>query len=248
MQLRRIFALLSIALLISSAAFAASFNNLAADDKAAADISGKYEGIAKSEAFGEIPLTVNLKSAGGKLTGTIETPQGPATITDGSYADGKVTLKFNAGGNEGTVTATLNGDKIAGKWELGGAGGTLELKKAGGTTPATTTTPAAPPTGAPAAAGDPISGDWDASADAGGMTIPFTLKLKLEGNKVTGSSTSDQGTATLSNGKWEGNKLSFNLDTPQGSITMSGVVKDGKIAGDFDFSGQMTGKWEAKKK
>lgn len=249
MQLRRSFAVLSIALLISSAAFAASFNNLASDDKAAADISGKYEGIAKSEAFGEIPLTVNLKNTGGKLTGTIETPQGPATITDGAYAEGKVTLKFDAGGNEGTVTATLNGDKIVGKWELGGAGGTLELKKASGSTPAATTTPAAPPSSAPKpAVGDPISGDWDGAADAGGMTIPFTLKLKLEGDKVTGSSSSDQGTATISNGKWDGNKLSFSLDTPQGSISMSGVVKDGKIVGDFDFSGQMTGKWEAKKK
>ena len=242
MQLRRSVALLSIALLISSAAFAASFSKLAFDEKAAADISGKYEGVAKSEAFGEIPLTVNLKNAGGKLTGTIETPQGPAQITDGSYADGKVTLKFDAGGNEGTVTATLSGDKIVGKWELGGAGGTLELKKAGGSTPA------APSSGAPAAAGDPISGEWDGSADAGGMTIPFTLKLKLEGNTVTGSSSSDQGTATISNGKWDGNKLSFSLDTPQGSITMTGMVKDGKINGDFDFSGQMTGKWQAKKK
>ena len=240
MQLRRSVALLAIALLISSVALAAPFNRLALDDKA--DISGKYEGVAKSEAFGEIPLTVNLKNTGGKLSGTIETPQGPANITDGSYADGKVTLKFDAGGNEGVVTATLNGDRIVGKWELGGAGGTLDLKKAGGTTPS------ASPAPAPAAGGDPISGDWDGSADAGGMTIPFTLKLKLDGNKVTGTSTSDQGSATISNGKWDGNKLSFSLDTPQGAITMTGVVKDGKIAGDFDFSGQMTGKWEAKKK
>jgi hypothetical protein len=80
------------------------------------------------------------------------------------------------------------------------------------------------------------------------MTIPFTLKLKLDGNKVTGTSSSDQGSAAISNGKWDGNKLTFSLDTPQGSITMSGVVKEGKITGDFDFSGQMTGKWEAKKK
>ncbi|HKQ05929.1 MAG TPA: hypothetical protein VJ464_12405 [Blastocatellia bacterium] len=246
MQLRKTFALLLMALLISSTALAASFNN-PADDKAA-DISGKYEGIAKSEAFGEIPLTVNLKNNGGKLTGTIETPQGPANITDGSYADGKLTLKFDAGGNEGTVTATLAGEKIVGKWELGGASGTLDLKKAGGSTPAAVSTPAAPAGAPKAATGDPVSGDWEAAADAGGMTIPFTLKLKLEGDKVTGTSTSDQGTATLSNGKWDGNKLSFSLDTPQGSITMSGAVKEGQINGDFDFAGQMTGKWSAKKK
>src|SRR5262249_9772748 len=159
MQLRRLLTVLSIALLISSAAFATTRNYRATDEKAAADISGKYEGVAKSESFGDIPLTVNLKHAGGKLSGTIEPPQGPASITDGSYADGKVTLKFDAGGNEGTVTATLNGDKIVGKWELGGANGTLELKKsAGGSTPA-----AAPPSteaAKPAPGGDPITGIW----------------------------------------------------------------------------------------
>ena len=245
MQLRRVFTVLSIALLISSAAFATTRNNWVADEKAAADISGKYEGVAKSESFGDIPLTVNLKSTAGKLSGTIETPQGPAAITDGSYADGKVTLKFDAGGNEGTVTAMLNGDKIVGKWELGGAGGTLELKKAGGASIPAVAAPVAPAAGP---GGDPISGIWDGSADAGGTTIPFKLTLKLAGDKVTGTSESDQGSVALSNGKWDGSKLTFTLDTPQGSIALTGLVKDGKIAGDFDFAGQMTGKWEAKKK
>jgi hypothetical protein len=29
---------------------------------------------------------------------------------------------------------------------------------------------------------------------------------------------------------------------------MTAMLKDGKLNGDFDFAGQMTGKWEAKKK
>jgi hypothetical protein len=238
--------MLSIALLISSAAFATTLYKPAADEKGAADITGKYEGAAKSESFGDIPLTVNLKNTSGKISGTIETPQGPASITGGTYADGKVTLKFDAGGNEGTVTATVNGDKIVGKWELGGAGGTLELKRSGAAMAT------APTTGAMAApmatAGDPLSGIWDGSADAGGMTIPFKLTLKLADGKVTGTSESDQGSVQVSNGKFDGNKLTFTLDTPQGSIALTGMVKDGKINGDFDFAGQMQGKWEAKKK
>jgi hypothetical protein len=95
---------------------------------------------------------------------------------------------------------------------------------------------------------DPISGEWDAVADAAGTSFPFTLKLKLEGDKVTGSSDSAQGTAPLSKGTFSANKLSFSLESQNGAIVMSAMVKDGKLNGDFDFAGQMTGKWEAKKK
>ena len=155
-----------------------------------------------------------------------------------------MSLKFDAGGNEGTVTATLVGDKITGKWDVAGTGGNLELKRVG-------TAAAAEPKkeeAKPAPSGDPITGEWDASADAQGMTIPFKLQLKLEGNKVTGTSTSDQGNAALSKGTWSNNKLAFSLDTPNGAIGFTAMLKDGKLVGDFDFAGQMTGKWEAKKK
>ena len=55
MQLRRIITLLSVALLVftSSVAFGASFNPQA---KPASDpVSGKYEGVAKSDQIGDIP-------------------------------------------------------------------------------------------------------------------------------------------------------------------------------------------------
>ncbi|HXF40733.1 MAG TPA: hypothetical protein VN687_13530, partial [Blastocatellia bacterium] len=209
-------------------------------------LSGKYEGVAKSDQMGDIPLTVEIKNDGGKLSGKIDTPQGPAAITGGTFDNGKIVMKFDAGGNEGTVTAMLDGDKISGKWELGGQGGPLELKRAG---MAAAAAPASAAGGSSASASpDPISGEWDAVADAAGTSFPFTLKLKLDGDKVTGSSDSAQGSAPLSKGTFSANKLSFSLDTPNGAITMTAMVKDGKLNGDFDFAGQMTGKWEAKKK
>src|SRR5262249_22614180 len=185
-----------------------------------------------------------IKNENGKITGKIETPQGPAAITGGTYDNGKIIMKFDAGGNEGTVTATLDGDKITGKWELAGQGGGLELKRAATAAGGAAAAKPAPPA-PPAAGGDPISGEWDATADAGGTSLPFTLKLKLEGDKVTGTSESAQGSAALSKGSFAGNKLSFSLDTPNGAIAMTALLKDGKLVGDFDFAGQMTGKWEA---
>jgi len=246
MRARMIMTLLSVALLVTfnATASARTFNHAQGTD----NLSGKYEGVAKSDQLGDIPLTVEIKNDNGKLSGKIETPQGPAAITSGSYADGKITMKFDAGGNEGTVTATMAGDKITGKWELGGQGGPLELKRAvvAATAPAApTATPASP---APTAAGDFVSGEWDGSADAQGTAIPFTLKLKLEGDKVTGTSESAQGALPLSKGTFTAGKLSFSLETPNGAIVLSGMIKDGKIMGDYDFAGQMTGKWEATKK
>ncbi len=246
--------LVAVLLTLSAVASAASFNKSTNQPGQNKDtLSGKYEGVAKSDQIGDIPLTVEIKNDNGKLTGKIETPQGPAAITGGTFDNGKIVMKFDAGGNEGTVTAMLDGDKISGKWELAGQGGGLELKRAamGAAAPASSVGGAAKPAApaAPAAAaGDPITGEWDASADANGTQFPFTLKLKLEGDKVTGSSDSSQGTAPLVKGTWAGNKLSFTLDTPNGAITFTATLKDGKAAGDFDFAGQMTGKWEAKRK
>jgi hypothetical protein len=247
MQLRKIMTLLSLVLLMATLSVAApsSFSKQTTA-KPADDISGKYEGVAKSDQMGDIPLKVELKNDNGKLSGKIDTPQGPAAITSGTYADGKLTMKFDAGGTEGTVTATVAGDKISGKWELGGQGGPLELKKNGavaaGDAKKDEMKPATPATG------DVVTGDWDASADAQGTSIPFTLKLKLDGDKVTGSSESAQGSVPISKGSFVANKLSVSLDTPQGAIVLTGMVKDGKIVGEFDFAGQMVGKWEAKKK
>lgn len=252
MQSRKLTAplLFAVLLTISAVASAASFNNSTNQPGQNKDtLSGKYEGVAKSDQLGDIPLTVEIKNDNGKLSGKIETPQGPAAITGGTFDSGKVVMKFDAGGNEGTVTAMLEGDKITGKWELAGQGGGLELKRAAmvASAPASSVGGAAKPA-APAGGGDPITGEWDAAADANGTQFPFTLKLKLEGDKVTGSSDSAQGSAPLSKGTFVGDKLAFTLDTPNGAIGFTATLKEGKIVGDFDFAGQMTGKWEAKKK
>lgn len=251
MQLRKLTTPLLVAVLLtlSAVASAATFKSSYQPGQNKDSLSGKYEGVAKSDQIGDIPLTVEIKNDNGKLTGKIETPQGPAAITGGTFDNGKIVMKFDAGGNEGTVTAMLEGDKISGKWELAGQGGGLELKRAAMVASAPASSVGAPASAsAPAAAGDPISGEWDAAADAGGTSFPFTLKLKLEGDKVTGSSDSAQGSAPLSKGTFVGDKLSFTLDTPNGAIGFTATLKEGKIVGDFDFAGQMTGKWEAKKK
>jgi len=246
MQSRRILTLFVIALLMCgpSAVSAASLNTTRPAQDKPADIAGKYEGVAKSQAIGEIPLKVEIKNEGGKLTGKIDTSQGALAITSGSYAaDGKIIMKFDAGGTEGTVTAKPVGDKIVGEFELGGQTGTIELKKVS----AMAAAPATPATSSPAAAAGPIAGEWDASADVDGQALAFSMKLKVEGETVTGETTSAMGTGTLK-GTFTADKLSFVLDAGGTAITMTAVLKDGKLTGEYEVPGQAKGKWEAKKK
>ncbi len=241
MQFRKIIPLLVIVLLIAavSAVSAATYNKPVnqADDR----VSGKYQGVAKSAQMGDIPLTVEIKNTEGKLSGQIETPQGPAPITGGTFADGKLMMKFDAGGTEGTVTAMLKENVITGDWELGGQTGTLELKRSdmGEMAKKEEMKPMM---------GDPISGEWDATADAQGQSIPFTLTLKLDGEKVTGQSSGQAGDATINSGSWKADVLTISLDTPNGPIVLTAKLTDGKLVGEYDFASQFKGPWEAKKK
>jgi hypothetical protein len=245
MLLKRLTAMTGAMLLIVSTVASAATSNTRQTAQTASPVVGKYEGVAKGQAVGEIAITVELKEVGGKLSGSIDTPQGALPITSANFADGKLTLKFDAGGNEGTVTAQIAGDKIVGNWEMGGETGTIELKRVVAATTAPSPAPAASPA---AAAADPVTGDWDGSADVQGTEFPFTLKLKLEGGNVSGTTESAQGSMALSGGKFAGDKLSFTLETPQGVITFTATVKEGKADGEYDFAGQMKGKWQAKKK
>jgi Tol biopolymer transport system component len=95
---------------------------------------------------------------------------------------------------------------------------------------------------------DPISGDWDASFTLQGTTVPGIFKLKLDGEKVTGTVESvHTGPGTLSKGSWVDNKLSCTLDfMKHDSIEVTGSLKDGKLVGEFRTEG-MQGTWEAKR-
>jgi len=96
---------------------------------------------------------------------------------------------------------------------------------------------------------DLISGNWTTSlVAAGNSTFTLTMKLKLEGDKVTGSYESDHvGSGKISKGIWAANKLSLTLETNHGPITLTGDLKQGKLSGKFN-SGPMQGTWQANKK
>jgi hypothetical protein len=207
-------------------------------------LSGKYEGTVKTAGAADEKVSLELKNDGGKVTGRLMKGETAIDVTEGSLAAAKLSLKLGAAAKDGTVSAVVDGDKITGDWTAGSAKRTLELKKVSATAAAPSKTSAEP---APAAAVN-LNGEWDGVADAQGQPFPFVLVLKIDGENVTGSSSSQLGESQIKNGSWKDGKLVFELEGQNGVISMSATVIEGKLSGEFDFAGQLQGKWVAVRK
>ena len=194
------------------------------NQKPSTPMTGKYEGTAKSP-DGDVKFTLELLDDSGKFSGLATTPHGTYKVAKGHLADGLLTLEFE------TLPAKLSlrqkDDKLVGELTVDGKTGAVELRRVGK---------------------DEISGEWDAAADAQGQPFPFTLSLKVDGEKVTGSSSSQLGTSTISSGNWKDGKLALVLESGNGQIALMATLDNGKLVGDYDFAGQFSGKWAAVKK
>ena len=213
------------------------------------NLSGTYEGTVKRPgATTEEKISFELKHEGGKVSGRATHGDKSMDATDAKLENGTLTLSF---GPQATVVLKVDGDKLVGEAIEGDHKVPLELKKvvrpAAAATPAAAT-PATPAAPAAAPAAFNLNGQWDAVADANGQPFPFLLTLKVEGENVTGNSSSQLGEATVKSGTWKDGKLSFQLEGQNGVITMSAAVIEGKLSGEFDYAGQLSGKWVAVKK
>ncbi len=198
-------------------------------------LSGKYEGTLKMAGAADEKVWLELKNDGGKISGRLTKGQTAIDISEGTLAESKLSLKLGAAAKEGTISGVVDGDKITGDWTAGEAKRSLELKKV-------------PAAEAASSAAVNLNGQWEAVADAQGQPFPFLLVLKIDGETVTGSSSSQLGESQIKSGTWKDGKLVFELEGQNGVISMSAVVVEGKLSGDFDFAGQLQGKWVAVKK
>ena len=198
-------------------------------------LTGNYEGTVKGQTE---KVRLELKPADGKL-GRLQVGEKTYDVTEGLIGDGTFSLGF---GKDGKLTGKMNGDLLTGDLLLGSEKKAIELKKVPAETAAATATVAA-------GRGEvDLSGQWEAVADANGQPFPFLLTLKIEGEKVSGASSSQLGEATIKEGTWKDGKLAFSLENQNGIITMNAVVVEGKLSGEFDYAGQMQGKWVAVRK
>lgn len=195
-------------------------------------VVGNYEGTIKGQ-----PVTFELKNKDGKLQGQLKAGEKAYDLTEAAV-NGEGLLSFTFG-KDAKLDGKTDGSKISGNWIVGAEKTPIELKKVAAAAAA------APASAAPAFN---LNGQWDAVADANGQPFPFALTLKVEGETVTGNSSSQLGDAPLKDGTWKEGKLAFLIEGANGNISMVATVVDGKLSGEFDFAGQLQGKWVAVKK
>jgi len=93
-------------------------------------LAGHYRGTATSPQ-GTVPVTADLRLADGKLSGTLDSGDGPIGITGTVLTGDQVVLTLEMGGSPGRVTGRVSGGLIEGEWALGGMSGTLALTRTG---------------------------------------------------------------------------------------------------------------------
>jgi hypothetical protein len=111
------------------------------------------------------------------------------------------------------------------------------------------TGPALAAQGSAKSAPDPLSGTWNLTFMVPGYPpTPATLKVTVEGEKVTGTIQSDHtGAGKVTDGLWKDGKLSFTaVFEKHESIALTGSIENGRLGGDFRTEG-FVAKWEATK-
>jgi hypothetical protein len=195
-------------------------------------------------------MTLNLKEDGDKLTGAIVDSDGnERAIKDAAYKDGVLTFTvvFERDGEDFPLKATaqVSGDAMKGKTAYKQDGEerslTWEAKRPAAAKPADT-------------AACPV-GSWKLSIEINGEPREFTLKLKQDGDKLTGTLVdSNDKKIELKDVKCEDGDLSFTVNREQDGETMAlknsakltGDTMKGKV--DFELDGQAQSlPWEAKR-
>jgi len=201
-------------------------------------LSGKFEGTVKGS---EQKVVLELKAEQGRL-GRLQHGENSYDLTEGTFTNNSVALIF---GKDGKLTGKIDGDKFVGDVSIGTQKWPVELKRvpaAAAASPVTPATPANPATPVN------LNGEWDAVADANGQPFPFLLVLKIDGEAVTGSSSSQLGDSTIKTGAWKEGRLVLQLEGQNGTISLTATVVEGKLSGEYDYAGQLQGKWVATKK
>jgi hypothetical protein len=210
-------------MLIFAAFTLAAFTNFAAENA---------EGVWKWSLTGQTgETTLKLKQEGEKLTGSYTNQFGKAEIMDGSFKDGAVAFKvkreFNGQAFVIKYAGKLSGDKITGKCEFDVNGETRELKWE------------AKRENAKSAA---ATGSWNTALILNdGNRIEGTLKLKQDGDKLTGATVRNENETPIQDGKIVGDEISFNVIRERDGRKVTAKYK-GKITGDT-VKGKVESDW-----
>jgi hypothetical protein len=201
---------------------------------------------------GTITAALTLKKDGEKLTGSIAGPQGEVAI-EGTQKDKAVVVNFSVQTPNGPFAIVMNGnqdgDAIAGTMDFGQGQAEWIGKRRGQAGTAAGSAPAA--TSAQADKVD-VTGVWAFQIDLGGNTGTPTVTFKQDGEKLTGTYSSQVLGEQALTGTVKGNKIDFGFTASfEGNavkVTYTGTVEKETMKGEVSFGDMGGGTFTGKKK
>ncbi len=183
---------------------------------ASGGVAGKWEISATDPDGTARRATFVLKEDGERITGTVMTENGDVLPAAGGKVNGNAfEFKVSIGEGDVVITGKVAGDTVSGEYRIP----TGEAGKFSGKRVATAS----------------LAGRWSVVArDAEGNQIRSTLELKVEGDRLSGTLTTESGdTAPLVDGKVMGDAFSFKIYVGDGNIEVKGRLEDGKVTGEY---------------
>jgi hypothetical protein len=94
-----------------------------------------------------------------------------------------------------------------------------------------------------------LTGSWEGTAtNAQQEEFDITLQLVQNGEVITGSISSPDGSADISSGSFRNNKLEVRIETSDAAYTVTGNLRDDVLSGQWSSDTGEKGTWHAKKK
>jgi hypothetical protein len=236
--MKNILTLLVAALLLAGTAYAQT-----------ADAAGTWD-VNINTPNGPIAALLTLKKDGDKLSGSIASPQGEVAV-QGTQKDKAVSVNFTVQATNGPLAIVMNGnqdgDAIAGTIDIGQGQGAWTGKRRTGA-PAAAATNGAAQTDKPA----DVSGAWALQVEIAGNTASPSVTLKQDGEKLTGTYSSQVVGEQEVTGTIKGNKFTFgfqaSLEGNAVKVTYSGTVEKDTMKGTATFGDFGDGTFTGKKK
>jgi hypothetical protein len=199
----------------------------------AADLNGSWKGAFDFQG-NSIAVTLNLKSDGTIVTGTVEgLPTTPTDIHDGALAGDTLTFWVNTDYEGQTYKLVYKGKVAADSilfdfgTEDGSFSSPLTVTRGGDT---------APPAAAAPTPAD-VSGDWKGDFDLNGTQLPVTFHFKTAAGVVTGTIDGLGPAPTdIHEGKIDGDTVNFWVNADYQGQTYTLVYKGKITPGQIDFA------------
>jgi hypothetical protein len=226
-----------------------------------ADAGGTWD-VNLTTPSGPMTVALTLKKDGEKLTGSIAGPQGEVAV-QGTQKDKAVAVNFSVQTPNGPFAIVMNGnqdgDAISGTMDFNGQGQAEWTGKrrsgAPGAAPAPTDKPPAQGDKPPAQGDKPIdvTGVWAFQIEIGGGTTGTpTVTFKQEGEKLSGTYSSQVVGEHQFTGTVKGNAISFgftaSFDGNAFKVTYAGTVDKDTMKGTVTFGDLGEGTFSGKKK